>query len=189
MKKLWILATVISLFAVQAHAAPLVNGPYIALRAGGDNMHFKSDGETKRNTVFAFLMAVGARLKAFRGEFEWANLTRAKIKDTKTRFEQQRYMAQFYYEIPLRSAIRPYLNAGLGASYTEVNYRDGNNRKKTDDDTTFAWNGGAGITVNWTRMWSFDLGYRYVDTGKAKFDNGKVRNQNHEIYLGCRLTF
>ena len=182
MKKLWILATIISLFAVQAQAAPLVNGPYIALRGGADNMHFKTDGKSENKTVFALLMAVGARLKAFRGEFEWANLTKAKTKEI--RFTQQRYMAQFYYEVPIRAAIRPYLNAGLGAAYTEADHKD-----KSDDTTTFAWSGGAGFTLNLTRMLSFDLGYRYVDAGKIKFKGDKIRNQNHEFYFGGRLTF
>ena len=182
MKKLWIFTMVISLFAIQAQAAPLVNGPYIALHAGSDIMRFKSDGDTENKGVFAFLMAVGARLKAFRAEFEWANLTKAKTKEI--RFEQQRYMGQFYYELPIRSAIRPYLNAGLGAAYTEADHKE-----KSKDTTTFAWNGGAGITLNLTRMWSFDLGYRYVDAGKIKFRGDKIRNQNHEIYLGGRLTF
>ena len=182
MKKLWMLTTVISLFAIQAQAAPLVNGPYIALRGGSDIMRFKSNDNTETKGVFALLMAFGARVKAFRGEFEWANLTKAKTKEI--RYTQQRYMAQFYYELPIRSAIRPYLNAGLGGAYTELDHKN-----KSKDTTTFAWNGGAGVTLNWTRMWSFDLGYRYVDAGKIKFNGDKIRNQNHEIYFGGRLTF
>ena len=175
------------LLASTAYAEPLINGPYVTLRLGAENAHFKADGEKEHDTTIAFLPAVGIRVKAFRAEFEWANIARVKPHDAS--YHQQRYMAQFYYEVPFRSKFRPYLNAGLGASYLESTYRRRHVRKSADD-TTLAWNAGAGITFNWTRSLSFDLGYRYINGGKAKlYDDVEVKVQDHEGYFGVRLTF
>ena len=170
-----------------ANAAPLVNGPYLALRGGADFMHFSSDADHGNKTTFALLIAAGLRVKSLRAEFEWANSSHAHIKNTE--FEQQRYMAQFYYDFPLRSVFRPYLNLGVGAAYTDTSYKRFSTYKRKDD-TSFAWNGGAGIGLNLTRAWSFDLGYRYIDSGKFKaYDSISVRNRNHEAYFGSRFTF
>ena len=186
MKKLSLMMGVL-LLASTAQAEPLINGPYVALRLGADNSHFKSDDAKEHDTTIAFLPAAGIRVKAFRAEFEWANI--ARVKPHETSYHQQRYMAQFYYEVPFRSKFRPYLNAGVGASYVESTYRHRHIRK-SGDDTTLAWNAGAGISFNWTRSWSFDLGYRYVNAGKANlYDDVDVKIQDHEGYFGVRFTF
>jgi len=186
MKKLSLLAAAL-LIAGTAHAEPLISGPYVTLRGGVEKSLFKIDHENEHDTTIAFLPAAGIRVKAFRAEFEWANIARVKPKNTS--YHQQRYMAQFYYEIPFRSKFRPYLNAGCGASYVESTYRNRHVRK-SDDDTSFAWNVGGGLTFNWTRMWSFDLGYRFVNAGRARlYDDVDVKIQNHEGYFGVRLTF
>lgn len=175
------------LFATMAHAETLISGPYVALHGGADNAHFKVDDEKDHDTNIAFLPAVGIRVKAFRAEFQWANIARSKLDNVS--YHQQRYMAQFYYEMPLRSKFRPYLNAGCGASYVESTYHNRRIRK-SGDDTTFAWNAGAGLTFNWTRSLSFDVGYRFVDAGKPRlYDDTEVKVQDHEGYFGVRLTF
>ena len=164
----------------------------MAIKGGAENTHFKADGEKEHDTSFAFLMAFGVRVKSFRAEFEWANISRNRLKHgpkERTSYDQQRYMAQFYYDFPLRSAFRPYLNVGAGAAYTDVSYRYYNTHD-TDNDTTVAWNAGAGLGINVTRAWSFDLGYRYVDSGKLKaFDDATVKVRSHEGYMGIRYTF
>ena len=175
------------LLASTAHAETLISGPYVALRMGADNAHFKADNKKDHDTTFTFLPAAGIRVKSFRAEFEWDNVARSKLKDVS--YHQQRYMAQFYYEFPLRSKFRPFLNAGCGASYVESTYHH-NHIRKSGDDTTFVWNAGAGLTFNWTRSWSFDVGYRFIDAGKARlYDDTDVKIQNHEGYAGVRFTF
>jgi len=186
MKKLSLITGAL-LLASTAHAEPLINGPYLTLRLGAENAHFKSDNAKEHDTTIAFLPAAGIRVKAFRAEFEWANIARVKPHDTS--YHQQRYMAQFYYEIPFQSKFRPYLNAGVGASYVESTYRRRRIRESADD-TTLAWNAGAGLSFNWTRYLSFDLGYRYIDGGKPELcDETDVKIRNHEGYFGVRLTF
>ncbi len=190
MKKTLLLITCL-LLSTGASAA-LKNGPYIASRIGADYIQFKSAGKEENDTRFIWDLALGARLKKFRGEIEWVDVPRSHIKEKDYDFEmeQQRYMLQLYYDFPIRSAIRPFVNVGAGASYAEVTSK-GYGISKSDDDTTFTWNAGLGFGVNVTRHLSFDLGYRYIDAGKPKFysvsDSLKVRN--HEGYFGIRYTF
>lgn len=172
--------------------AALRNGPYITGRMGVDNIQFKAEGEKEKDTRMMWDVALGVRVKNVRGEIEWANTTRSHLKeegvDVKT--EQQRYMLQLYYDFPIRSALRPYINVGAGASYVELNSKD-EYFSESGDDTAFTWNAGLGLGLNVTRHLSFDLGYRYIDAGKFRFfkDADSVKIRNHEGYFGIRYTF
>lgn len=190
MKKV-LLMTVCLLFSFGASAA-LRNGPYLAGRVGADYIQYRFEDEKENDTRFMWDMALGVRLKNIRGEFEWANTPNSRLKEEGFDFEaeQQRYMLQLYYDFPIRSALRPFVNVGAGASYIEVT-TDDNGSSNSDDDTTFTWNVGAGLGLNVTRHLSFDLGYRYIDAGKQKFfkDADSVKIRNHEGYFGIRYTF
>ena len=187
MKKLLFLLAALTISST-VQAANLTNGPYLAGHVGFDYTDYKAGDVKDDDTRFAWDVAFGVRVRNVRTEAQWANTTRGSIKDTDV--EQQRYMAQFYYDLPIRSVVRPFLNAGLGAAYTEITYKNGN-KKKTADDTTFCWNVGAGIGINVTRYFSFDIGYRYIDAGRAKFkkEADSMRARSHEGYAGVRFTF
>ena len=189
MKKYLILLTALSL-STGAFADNLVNGPYVAGHVGFDYTDYKAKGsKTEDDTRFAWDMALGLRVRSLRAEVEWANTTRSHLKTSRT--EQQRYMAQFYYDFPLRSVIRPFLNVGAGAAYTETTYRPKNKVSKHSDDTTFCWNAGAGLGLNLNRYFSFDVGYRYIDAGRPNFGKGipATKITHHEAYTGLRVTF
>ena len=181
-KKLAFLVLLASSTATWADA--LTNGPYLAGHLGAAHTTYTTDGEKESDTRLRWDVALGARIRAFRFEAQFAETLRAKLKEA--RVNQQRYMAQFYYDFPLRSVVRPFLNAGLGASYAEVN-----SGGKKSDDTTFCWNVGAGLGLNLTRMISFDIGYRYINAGRPKFfdDAVSTKIQHHEGYAGIRFTF
>ena len=173
-----------------AWAGEYRNGPYLGGHIGFDAGSYKTDGEKKNDTRMVWDLVLGARSRSIRAEFELANTSRAHIEEAYV--EQQRYMAQFYYDIPLRpSAIRPFLNAGLGAAHTELSVPMGNGKREKSDKSTFCWNAGAGLGINVNKWLSFDLGYRYIDAGSPKFfdaDEGtKIRH--HEGYTGVRVTF
>ena len=170
------------LMVAGAAQAELKNGPYVGVQLGADRMQVKSGTAKENGTSFAWMMALGMRSKALRAELQWANTTRTKIE--KAHVEQQRYMLQLYYEMPIHSVIRPYLNAGAGASYTEVSFSG-----EKSDKTTFAWNAGAGLTLNVSSSMSVDLGYRYIDTGKPKVFGSELQVRHHEGYLGTRFSF
>lgn len=180
------------MLAGQASAA-LKNGPYMALRAGSTHLTTKADKMKESDTVFAGITALGIRLKSVRFEAEWTSNTRAHIKDTttssSTKYSTQRYMFQTYYDLPFRSVIRPYLNAGIGATYADLAYKT-RRTEETDSDTTFTWNVGAGLGLNITKRISFDLGYRYIDSGKPQFFDGEsIKLRAHEGYAGARFNF
>ena len=185
-KTVFMIACLLSL-SVTAHADYLTNGPYVAGHIGADRSTYTVAGEKKNDTRMMWDTAIGARIRSFRLEFQYAETTRSDI--NKVKLNQNRYMAQFYYDLPIRSPIRPYLNAGLGASYIEITSRDTSD--DDNDDTTFCWNAGAGIGINVSRMISFDIGYRYINAGKPKFYNDAVsaKVQHHEGYAGIRFTF
>lgn len=163
-------------------SAELANRPYLALRVGGEKLAIKGNGAKDDKAVFAWTIGLGTRLNHFRLELEWDSTTKAKYDTAKV--NQQRYMFQGYYDLPIRSAIRPYLNLGAGAAYTEVEIG-----RETDDKTTFAWNAGAGIGINVTRFLSFDIGYRYINAGKPKLFDVGVKTYAHKGYVGARASF
>lgn len=167
-------------------AAALKNGPYLALRGGLDSSKIKTDDLSKRDEAFAGVIAIGARAHDVRVELELTAETTTKVEELKT--EQQRYLAQFYYDLPFHFPIRPYLNAGAGMAYTDINYKL-ENKKESDDKTKFAWNAGGGLALNVTSNLSFDLGYRYIDTGKIKVKDCSIDTMTHEFYFGGRVTF
>jgi len=183
--------TILLSLPVQA-ASPFVrsgglkNGLYFAIRAGGSDLTIKSDGEKDHKSSLLWINSLGARLNRLRLEAEWTNFARARFEDAKIR--QQRYMLQAYYDIPVRLLVRPFVNVGAGAAYTEADIEGSSDNH---DDTTFAWNAGAGLGINITSRISFDVGYRYFDAGKARMikDSARQRLTGHEGYAGVRISF
>jgi len=57
------------------------------------------------------------------------------------------------------------------------------------DDTTFAWQLGAGVAYAATDHVTFDAGYRYADYGDFTKDDDKIDVSAHEFYLGARYAF
>jgi opacity protein-like surface antigen len=67
---------------------------------------------------------------------------------------------------------------------------------KTRDATTFAWQGGGGITIEPSDWLAFDLGYRFIDLGEPEVNfraiplsNHELRLQSHDVVLGVRMNF
>jgi opacity protein-like surface antigen len=54
--------------------------------------------------------------------------------------------------------FNPYIGAGMGASWYNFN------GTPSDSSTDFAWQILVGVTTQFTREWSADLGYRYFST-------------------------
>ena len=167
-------------------AAPR-NGPYMAIRGGADMLQMKADAEKEDDVSLAWIMALGARLKNVRLELEWQNTAKASWEYTEV--EQNRYMFQLYYDLPTRTAIRPYLNAGAGLAYTDITFKD-DFETLARDKNSFAWNVGGGLGIDVNNRLSFDLGYRYFNAGKPKyFDDIGIKTDGHEGYFGARFNF
>ena len=112
MKKI-IVAILLLLFAMPSFAAhPLRSGVYVNTKAGLMRTGMKRDGEKKDDVVFPFALALGLRLRHFRIEAEYTFATTAK----RDNYEQQTdtIFGQIYYDVPFKSAIRPFFNVGMG---------------------------------------------------------------------------
>lgn len=171
-------------------AARVNNGPYIAVRSGVAGVSTETSGyadSKQTDTDFLYSFAIGARARQVRIEAEFSSSS--KVQYMSASYLKQRYMLQLYYDVPLNSVIRPYLNVGAGANYTDVSI-DRSSGDTQDDGTSFAWNAGAGLSVSVSQAINFDIGYRYVDGGKkAFFDLPKIHMTSHEGYVGVRYTF
>lgn len=188
MKKISIILIILMLSS--GSWARVNNGPYIAVRGGIASVSTelpRISNSKDSDTDFLYGFAIGARARQTRIEAEFTSSS--KIKYGIASYLKQRYMLQLYYDVPLNSVIRPYLNIGAGAAYTDLSVHE-NNIKSKDHGTSFAWNAGAGLSVSVNQAINFDIGYRYVDDGKKEFfKQHKVHITSHEGYMGVRYTF
>ncbi len=115
-------------------------------------------------------------------------------------------MFNAYYDFGRWGPIVPYVGAGVGAAYHIVDdvYFTGNpflvNQIEGDRDLAFAWSVMGGMAYQLSQRAIIDVGYRYIDMGKAKsgrvdsagFVNPRVVFDDiaaHEIKVGLRYHF
>ena len=179
------------LFAEPASAA-LRNGLYMGLTAGGSIMRSKIDNKMQRDTTFVSTLALGGRFGSVRLAGEIMMNTKADYDKTdgKLSYEANALSLQGYYDVPLRSMIRPFFNVGIGCYSSDI-------KGEPDVSTSnnkMMWNVGAGLTFSVSRATSLDLGYRYVRFAKEKYKDGNsndvsVETEAHQIYAGYRYVF
>lgn len=105
-----------------------------------------------------------------------------------------------YFDLGTWSGITPYVGAGIGAAYHETRkWHDlyGDPVFAGGSNWELAWAVMAGLAIQFTPKASLDVGYRYVDLGKAEsgldadFNAIKVKTDNisaHEVRVGIRYT-
>ena len=111
-----------------------------------------------------------------------------------------------HYDLGRFDRFTPYLGTGVGVAYNRMDevYFTGNpaltNRIEGDERWSLAWSLMAGVGVQITERVTLDLGYRYLDMGKAQsgtvdnlgFINPRVRIDDltaHEFKVGLRFAF
>ncbi len=110
----------------------------------------------------------------------------------------QTVFANFYYDLDTGTSVTPYFGFGLGyarinekASVSVPSVQYAANAKGSEDN--FAYNIGAGVSVNLTYNMDVEVGYRYTDYGQIKNrtsgDYAKRSYDSHEVLLGLRYTF
>ena len=85
-----------------------------------------------------------------------------------------------YYDFLKGSALRPYITAGIGYSFVDIEM-DG----ASDDDSVFAYQAGAGITYEMNENITWDLKYRYLDTS----DPADLEYSSHSLNIGLIYYF
>ncbi|MBE0557940.1 MAG: porin family protein, partial [Proteobacteria bacterium] len=111
-------------------------------------------------------------------------------------------MFNAFFDLHNATRVTPYIGGGVGFATLHVSNTYGTdttsgNRSRlyrSDDDTVFAYQAGAGLEVALTNMFSLDLGYRYFGTAKGKFNNHsstatELKLESHNASVGFRIKF
>ncbi len=111
-------------------------------------------------------------------------------------------MFNAFVDLHNNTRVTPYLGGGVGFASLHLSDTLGTdtttgNRPRlyrSDDDTVFAYQAGAGLEIALTQMFSLDLGYRYFGTAKAKFNSHssmttELKLESHNASVGFRLKF
>lgn len=101
------------------------------------------------------------------------------------------FLFNYYFDIPTKYPIKPFLTAGIGAARIDVN-----DLKSTGDvvvsvdenDTVFAYQFGLGATWAMSKSLDLELKYRYFGTQEASFDDADLEVGSHNIILGLRVA-
>jgi opacity protein-like surface antigen len=112
-------------------------------------------------------------------------------------------LANIFFDIPTQTALTPYFGGGLGLAYLDTDYSTYisdagiNSVSSSSNDLNFAWNLGGGMAWSLNDSIALDMGYRYVDLGKADSGNVSINNFTstsstdytaHEVSLGLRIS-
>ncbi len=188
MKKIaLVLLVLLAVFPAFA-AKPLRSGMYMSAKTGAMRVNMKRDGKRNDDVVFPFAMALGLRIRHFRVEAEYSFATKAEYE----KYEQETDVvsAQAYYDVPFNSPIRPFVNFGVGRHKTDI--KEAKTLKTNGFDETrkgWMWNMGAGVTWSISNAVNIDIGYRYMDIGDIKTQNGTIKTTHHFAYIGWRYVF
>jgi len=183
MRKLILVLCVLFLSEAALAAAPLRSGVYVGSKTGAMRTEMKKDGKRSEDFVFPFAVALGLRLRHIRVEAEYTFATTAKKGDYEQKTETM--FAQIYYDLPFKSPIRPYFNAGGGRHTTKIEEKNVFKERRKG----WAYNVGAGVTWNVSNAVNIDIGYRYLDIGDLKTRTGTIKTKHHVAYIGWRYVF
>ena len=183
MKKAIFLAIVLLSSVPVWAATPLRNGIYLNAKAGAMRTQVKSESTSAKDVVFPFALALGARMYHFRVEAEYTFST--KVKKDNFQVQTETTMAQLYYDVPLKTFVRPFFNVGIGRHNTKV--------KETgvfsESRRGWAYDFGAGFTCNVSNATNIDIGYRYLKVKDIKTQGGTIKPTSHMMYIGWRYVF
>lgn len=102
------------------------------------------------------------------------------------------FLVNFYYDFKNSSRFIPFISAGVGIAYAEVddfNAPGSGYPSASDDDTVFAYQLGAGVGYAVSETVLIDCKYRYFALDDPDFDTTTAEYASHNIYLGLRLAF
>ena len=166
------------------------------------------------NTATGGSLALGYQLPSnWRVEAEYTLPKNNEFTSGSTRFptsfnhhqiRSQRLMVNAYKDFPLNARFSLYGMAGLGLARLESSGWQGNPGRQyiSDTQSNLAYSVGFGVSYSPVQKLSIDLGWRYVDMGKAKSGANNFANVRglqdeqmrakltaSEISLGLRYSF
>ena len=166
------------------------------------------------NTATGGSLALGYQLPSnWRVEAEYTLPKNNEFTSGSTRFptsfnhhqiRSQRLMVNAYKDFPLNARFSLYGMAGLGLARLESSGWQGNPGRQyiSDTQSNLAYSVGFGVSYSPIQKLSIDLGWRYVDMGKAKSGSNNFANVRglqdeqmrakltaSEISIGLRYSF
>lgn len=94
------------------------------------------------------------------------------------------YMANGYFDIPIRDGFGIYITGGLGYGTATVSVYN-----VDGDDSGFAWKGGAGVFYAINDNMAVDLGWEYMSMDDADLDVDVSDLKSNNIVAAFRYTF
>ncbi|NTV60218.1 MAG: porin family protein [Chlorobiaceae bacterium] len=186
MKKYILPLVVAGCFAVPSIAGATSN-PYVSLSGGVGLMTNSTygglDDAYEYETGYLVNAAIGLKSGAYRVEAEIGYHQNDFKYYSDYNLTAWSFMANGYYDIGLSdSNITPYIMGGLGIANVNWEYSGGN-----DDDTTFAWQVGAGVGFKAADKVTIDIGYRYFATTDVELYGYDLSVGSHNIVAGVRF--
>ena len=154
-KKIFSVALLVALMNAFPAAAALRNGIYVGLTGGASIMRSKINKKMQHDTTFVSTLALGGRFGAVRVAGEFMMNTKADYEGNseKISYEANGVSLQTYFDVPLRSMIRPFFNFGIGMYGSDIK----GDPDVSESNNKMMWNVGAGFSLAVSRATSLDL--------------------------------
>lgn len=183
-----ILFTIAAFVAVCSPA--LAGQPYFGVRGGFVETQLDNSREKQSEMKGTVSLFTGIRSWVTRIEAEYTYRETGTYKQQKLEHTSQSLMGNLYFDPPVRSKIRPYLQVGAGiTNHHFKKSTHGHCDKGDNDDQTFTWSVGAGFGSEISHNVFFDLGYRFIHLGDPTVHNKKYKTVANEGYAGLRFHF
>lgn len=223
MKKLFMIALCLCcIVPAQANAANF-SGIYIAPKfvhsfVGTEVSSINTNKVDSKDSAFGVALAGGYNFEMvfgipIRTELEWnmhsqtedsGRITVAGIGNPNftTNIGIQTLFLNVYYDFHNVSRFTPYIGAGLGATFVDVESSlsdQGNHTLSEESTTNFAWNVNLGVSYDFTTNLALDISYRYAQFGKGETTRSTFTGTDlliktdtisaHQGILALRYTF
>jgi OOP family OmpA-OmpF porin len=184
--------------------------PYVSAQAGGAFLNDASAGIAENiefETGFFGALAVGydfgekyshSRLEA-EASYRQNHIDKIKMfgntNGADGKFLAASLLFNGYYVYENSTILKPFIMGGLGFAWGKMDNAETLGVVVVDDnDFQFAYQGGAGLSLNIHPAFAVDLGYKFFTTTKFQFEDeagndAEFSCQSHTAYLGLRYTF
>ena len=102
------------------------------------------------------------------------------------------FLINGYYDFHNKSKFTPFVTAGLGVvnvDVSDINIVGGGLMSTPDDDSSFVYQVGAGVSYPITKKIDFDVKYRYFKASDPEFEIMTAEYSSHNLYIGIRSSF
>jgi len=101
------------------------------------------------------------------------------------------FLFNYYFDIPTKFALKPFITAGIGVSRIDVNdlsFSDISESEFNDHDTVLAYQFGIGASIALSESVDVELKYRYFATQDPDFDSTEAEIWSNNVLLGLRIA-